>query len=107
MAAMFNVPVAPKSNKSEIEWSQMDLESLPEELALEVTSIHEAEQQIAEMKANFAKKFNSMYVEPIPAGMIRRFSFKFNGLSFGNAVPNQKTGKSKVQFATAPVKKAK
>jgi hypothetical protein len=98
MVATFNVPGVTKANSNDIEWEQLDLTSLPPVLAKQVTGIHEMEQAIKAAKAQFAEQFNAAYSEPIPAGMVRRFSFKFDGLSFGNAVPNSKTGKAKVQF---------
>lgn len=95
--AAFNIPVPPKASKSEIEWENMDLESLPPSLAKQVTAIHQADEAIKAMKAQFAAEFNAAYSEPVPAGMVRRFSFKFDGLSFGNAVP-LKGGKAKIKF---------
>jgi len=97
MTATFNVPGAIKNSK-EIEWESMELASLPPVLAKQVQSIHEAEQQVKAMKAKFADDFNGAYSEAVPTGMVRRFSFKFDGLSFGNIVPTAKNGKSKVQF---------
>ena len=96
MAAMFNVPGVTKSG--EVAWEQLDTTSLPKVLAEQVTNIHEAEQQLKAMKASFANDFNNAYSEPVPAGMVRRFSFKFDGLSFGNVVPTNKSGKTKVTF---------
>ena len=97
MAAMFNVP-APVAKSGEVAWESMDLASLPKVLAEQVTNIHAAEEQIKAMKKSFAEDFNNAYSEAVPAGMIRRFSFKFDGLSFGNVVPTGKNGKSKVTF---------
>jgi hypothetical protein len=95
--ASFNVPVPAKSSK-DIEWEQLDLTSLPPVLAKQVTAIHEAEQAIRAMKAQFAEQFNAAYSEAVPAGMVRRFSFKFDGLSFGNVIPTGKNGKTKITF---------
>ena len=95
--AAFNVPVPAKSN--DVVWEQLDLTSLPPVLAKQVTAIHEAEQALKAMKAEFADAFNNAYSEAVPAGYVRRFGFKFNGLSFGNVVPNTtKGGKAKVTF---------
>jgi hypothetical protein len=96
--ATFNIPGVTKSNSKDIEWESLDITSLPPVLAKQVTTIHEAEQAIKAMKAKFAEQFNASYSEDIPVGMVRRFSFKFDGLSFGNAVPTTKNGKSKVTF---------
>lgn len=104
MVATFNVPGVTKSSNSDIAWEQMDLGSLPPVLAKQVTAIHEADEAIKAMKASFAKDFNASYSEPIPDGMVRRFSYKFDGLSFGNAVPNTKSGKAKVTFTARKVK---
>lgn len=98
MTAQFNIPSPIKSNSKDIEWETMDLASLPPVLAKQVTAIHEAEEAIKAMKTSFANDFNSAYSEPVPAGMVRRFGYRFNGLSFGNAVPNTVKGKGKVQF---------
>jgi hypothetical protein len=95
--ATFNLP-STKSNSKDIEWEQMELTSLPPVLAKQVTTIHEMEQAVKAAKTKFAEQFNDSYSEAIPAGMVRRFSFKFDGLSFGNAVPNTKNGKTKVSF---------
>ena len=97
--AAFNVPVPVKSNSKDVEWETMDLASMPMVLQKQVTAIHEAEQTLKAMKAKFADDFNTSYSEPVPDGMVRRFGYKFNGLSFGNVVPNTvKGGKSKVAF---------
>jgi hypothetical protein len=98
MVATFNVPGVSKSNGSDIAWETMELKSLPSALAKQVTAIHEAQEVLKTMKASFADEFNTSYSEPIPDGMVRRFGFNFKGLSFGNAVPNTKNGKAKVQF---------
>jgi hypothetical protein len=95
--AAFNIPT-PSKNSNDIEWESMDLASLPPVLAKQVTGIHEMEQAIKAAKIKFAEDFNTAYSEPVPTGMVRRFSFKFDGLSFGNAVPTNKNGKSKVTF---------
>jgi hypothetical protein len=98
MTAQFNIPSPVKSNAKDVEWESLDITSLPPVLAKQVTTIHEAEQTIKALKAQFAEAFNSSYSVPVPDGMVRRFSFKFDGLSFGNAVPNTKNGKAKVTF---------
>lgn len=98
MTAMFNIPGATKSNDKEIAWESMDLASLPPVLSKQVTTIHEMEQAIKKAKIAFAEIFNNAYSEAVPEGMIRRFSFKFDGLSFGNVVPTGKNGKTKVTF---------
>jgi hypothetical protein len=100
MAAMFNVPGVTKSdNKSEIEWETIKLETLPPVLAKQVTAIHQAQTALAEMKAKCGNDFNTMYSEEVPDGFVRRFSYKFDSMSFGNAPADTKrNGKAKVAF---------
>lgn len=97
-AAVFNIPTSQASTKDNPDWEKMDLESLPPVLAKQVSAIHEADQAVRAMKAQFAEQFNAAYSEPVPAGMVRRFGFNYNGLSFANVVPTNKKGKSLVKF---------
>jgi hypothetical protein len=98
MVATFNVPGVTKSN-DKIEWETLDLKSLPPVLAKQVTAIHEAQTALAKMKETFGEQFNSLYSEEVPADMVRRFSFKFDGLSFGNVdAKATKNWKAKVTF---------
>jgi hypothetical protein len=105
MAAMFNIPGVTKSN-DKIEWETLDLKSLPPVLAKQVTAIHEAQTALAKMKESFGGQFNELYSEAVPDGMVRRFSFKFDGLSFGNVDAKvMKSGKAKVTFTAKKVAK--
>ena len=104
MNATFKVPSVSASSSNEIEWEMIEMASLPPQLAKQVKAIHEADEQIKAVKAAFVEQFNDMYSELVPAGMVRRFSYKFDGLSIGNAVIKTKSGKGKVQFT---VKKGK
>ena len=81
------------------EWEQFELSSLPKVLAEQVQRIHEADMALKASKLKFAEQFNASYSEDIPDGMIRIFSFRFDGMSIANTVPKKrKNAKPKLNF---------
>lgn len=96
--ATFNLPVPSAKDDDKVKWTKMNLKSLPAPLARQVTAIHEAETLLKKMKASFADDFNNAYSEAVPDGYVRRFGYKFDGLSFGNVIPNEVKGSKAVDF---------